>query len=97
MATYIYRCDCMEGEVEVTQPMSEDTFTSCLQVYERLGQPAPDGCSSQGGCRAERLIAQTAGVISSGPKSACSIGEKAAGCGSCCSPPTGGAGHCPFG
>ena len=31
MATYTYRCECMEGEVDVTQPMSEDAFASCLQ------------------------------------------------------------------
>lgn len=94
MATYLYRCECM-NEVEVSQPMSEDTFTNCLQIYERLGQPAPAECSDRGGCPAERLIAGTAGVISKGSSMSCSLGDRASACGGGCG--SGGGGGCPFG
>jgi hypothetical protein len=87
----------MDGEVEVEQRMSEETFTSCLQIYERLGRPAPAGCAQRGGCRATRLIAGAAGIVMKGPKVSCSIGDKAAACGSCCASSPAHAGHCPFG
>lgn len=97
MATYIYRCNCVEGEIEVTQPMSEDAFTNCLQVYQRLDQPAPDVCREKGGCNAERLIAGANGVVVKGARSSCSIGDRASSCGSCCATAPGGGGGCPFG
>ena len=97
MATYLYRCPCMNEEVEVSQPMSENAFDNCLKIFERLGIEAPAACVESDGCAVERLIAGTAGVISRGaPAPSCSIGgDKAATCGSCCSPTSGGG--CPFG
>ncbi|MCX7047923.1 MAG: hypothetical protein NTX50_20860 [Candidatus Sumerlaeota bacterium] len=98
MATYEYKCDCMKKEVEVAQPMSEPAFTSCLQVYERLGRKAPARCVERGGDSARRLIAGSAGVIiSKGPRQSCSLGEKASQCGSCCSASHGAQAACPFG
>ncbi len=96
MATYLYRCTCMKEEVEVSQPMSEAAFDNCLKVYERLGVEAPSSCQESGGCATERLISGAVGVISRGASApSCSIGgDKAATCGSCCSPTGGG---CPFG
>ena len=97
MATYLYRCDCIKKEVEVTQRMSEPAFTSCLQIHERLGHEAPARCAESGGHPARRLISESAGIISRGARNSCSMGEKASQCGSCCSSAHGGQASCPFG
>jgi len=97
MATYLYRCDCMKHEVEVSQPMSEGAFVSCLQVYERLGVQPPPKCAANGGCRAERLIAGSVGVIAKGPRQSCSLGDRASTCGCRCASAAAGPAPCPFG
>ena len=98
MATYPYRCECMDSVVEIQQGMTEDRFTSCLQVYERLGTEPPDDCLARGGCRAERLIADSGGVIvRAGSRGSCSLGEKAQTCGARCGQGAPGQAACPFG
>ena len=100
MPTYVYQCDCMDGEVEVEQRITERPFTTCLPIHERLNGTAPKACAARGGHRVERLIAPSAaGIIVKGAKASCSLGEKAAACGAACGAGAGhGAhGHCPFG
>ena len=96
MATYLYRCKCL-GEIEVTQPMSEDRFENCLQIYERLHQKAPAACLKNNGCSVERLIAGTAGILVKGAQNSCSLGDKAESCGGCCQAASTSGPSCPFG